>query len=314
MMAVPDKDLIHERFERHVSPLRDALSRLLNASDELRDAWGSMPAADSRAMAEIAAEDRFSGADPWGPEPITQAHNSGQLLLFAATDCARAAIRLLDSDPNPVYAHIVLARATLESAGRAWSLLDPTIGTRLRVARGVNERLFGLSEQGRFPLAQADKERARQRRTALFAEGERLGFRKVKRGRKMPPTLEEERLGQTALVRALLRSGDDVELGRVVYGVYSAIAHGTLFGLTGSVTLDAPGAPKTPGVTWGAIYTSSGHVVSALTALALGVGKALDARNRLFGWKADSWDSAFLDAIRAAQSSLPDPPQRPSSP
>jgi hypothetical protein len=276
---------------------------LLDASMDLGDRWGSLPDAGSSAMAELAAEPEYEGAEPWGDEPVRQAHNMASLLLVGADDSARSACTLLSQERTPVYAHMVLARSTLELAGRAWLLVDNGIGIRLRIARGFNDRLYGLGQQDFLPLEGADKRRALERRTAVFAEGERLGFRKV-RDRRNGPSLEEKRPTATQLVRRLLADGKDPQLGGAVYALFSAVAHGTTFGMSKSITLDAPETPTTPGVTWGAVYTSSRDVCSVLTAMILGIGTAFRARNVLFGWHADEWDHAYVDIIRRAKESL----------
>lgn len=294
-----------ERFEAHIAPVRDGLVRLLDASDEQQHQWGSLPAVESLAMKELAAEHEYKGGEPWGNEPVAEAHNLGQLLLFTSNECARTATRLFTSEPTPVYAHMVLARAALEQAGRAWWLLDPTIGIRRRVARGINERLFGLYQQRDLPIDQTDKDRARDRYAALLAEGEQLGFSKMRKHPKTPFTFEEERPGQTAVVRSLLTQGDDANLGKLVYGYYSAVAHGTTFGLTQSVSHEIPPAPGMPGVTRRAIVTRSQDVVSLLTGLILGLGRAVQARNELFGWPSKSWATAYIEALRAAKSRYP---------
>jgi hypothetical protein len=71
-----------------------------------------------------------------------------------------------------------------------------------------------------------------------------------------------------------------------------------------SITLDAPETPTTPGVTWGAVYTSSRDSCSVLTATILGIGTAFRARNVLFGWHTDEWDHAYVDVMRRAKESL----------
>jgi hypothetical protein len=65
-----------EVFEAHVAPARGALAALLDASDQLRDEWGSLSAADSQAMAELAAGAEFKGSSTWG-DPVHAAHNLG---------------------------------------------------------------------------------------------------------------------------------------------------------------------------------------------------------------------------------------------
>ena len=296
---MPDED---DDFERHIGPLRDALAELLEASERLRLQWGSMPNAESTAMAELAEEHRFRGNPTWGETPVTTAHNLAELQLYGASDCAQAAVDLLKPDMRtPVYSHTVLARATLEHAGRAWWLLDPTIGVRLRIARAATEHIFSLSQQ--MPLLdKARRGEARVKRAALLDEAERLGFQKVQASPRVPPSLEEERPGQTKLVKALF---GDVESGGVTYGFFSAVAHATTFGLSSSVTLDAPNMPKTPGVIWGAVYTGSHHVVTVLSAMFLGMGEAFKRRNELFGWRSDAWDAAWLRGLDVGKQSLP---------
>lgn len=89
-----------------------------------------------------------------------------------------------------------------------------------------------------------------------------------------------------------MATGKDRRLGEIVYGLYSAVAHGTTFGLSNSFTLDAEELSKTLGITWGAIYTGSGEVVILLCAVVIGWGQAIDRRNKLFGWHSVDWSQA----------------------
>lgn len=293
------------RFEAHVGPVRDALARLLTVSEELRDSRGSMPDADSRAMAELAEEEHYRSSKPWGDKPVESAHAQAHWLLYAASDCASGVVRLLSTNQTPVYAHMVLARGALEQAGRAWTLVDPAISVRLRIARAMNERIFGLAEAGQLPIPEAEKRRMRERRAALLDLADQLDFHKVRPNRRTPATLEEERMGQTALVRALFDHGDDPRLGRLLYGYYSAVAHGTSFGLSQSIKAVAPDMPEVPGLTRGVIFTSSAGVVSVLTSMILGVGAAFRVRNEYLGWKSDEWNAAYLGGLRASRRAYP---------
>lgn len=309
MTESPQPRTVDEAFEAHIAPVREALRALLEASDQLRETWGSLPATDSKGVAELAAEGEFQGTSPWGVDPVAAAHNSAQLLLFAMGDCMSALIReLSDRDTTPVYAHVVLARASLELASRAWWLLDPDIGVRTRIARGMNDRIFGLKQQIRLPLPDEQKEKASKRRSALLAEAERLGFQMVPRPPKAPQFIDEMRPGQTELIERLLSVEGDDSLGGFVYGLFSAVAHGTTFGMSSSVTTDAPNPPKTPGITWGAVYTGSLDVVIALSVVIVGSTEAYRSRNKLFGWASKSWNEVVLAAIDAMKRSLP-PPQ-----
>jgi hypothetical protein len=299
-----DASKADEAFEAHVAPVRGALAALLDASDELRDERGWLPDADSQAMAELAAATEFKGSSTWG-DPVSAAHDSGQLLLFATSDCARALVWVLSRDASPVYAHDVLARSSLELASRAWWLFEPSIALRLRVARGMNDRIFGLSQQSHLPLPQEERARASERLNELFAEAARLGFQTIRDPRTDVHYLEEMRPGQTELIKKLLSADGDASLGALVYGMFSAVAHGTTFGLTSRVKADAPNLPKTPGVTWGAVSTNSLNVVTVLTAVIVGTAKAYQHRNEFFGWVSQSWNETAARAIQAAKRSLP---------
>jgi hypothetical protein len=288
-----------EAFEAHITPSREGLARLIRATEELVEPWGGQAAVDSRAVAEIAEEAKYQGQSPWDSTPATGAHGLAQLLITGALDHARALVVLLGQQRAPVYAHIVVARAVLEHAAKAWWLFDPEIDARKRIARGVNERLLSFSLTANLPLPDVEREKARDRLAALVAEAERLGFQKVQSRRGRPPAVVEDRPTQTELVRRLLRDGDDVSLGGLVYAYFSAVAHGTLFGLGQSLTTNAPGIPQVPGVTMAAVYTGSQDLVTVLTAAIIGLGRACERRNEFFAWPDDSWKQTWLDAIYA---------------
>jgi hypothetical protein len=295
---------IDRGFEEHIAPLRDSLDRLLDLTEATAERWGQMPSAESPAMREIANEAPYNGPEPWGDQPVQSTFNTAGLQIAGAIDCARAIITLLRADRTPIFSHTVLARACLEHAGLVWLLLEPAIGVERRIARGMNERLFALHQQKRLPLDEEEQGEKRTRREALLDIGAGLGLDRVK-GRN-GEMLAEQRPSQTEVIRRLFTLPDEPKgLGEAVYGLYSAVAHGTSFGLTDSVTMDAPDLPTTPGVTWGAIYTSSGQVVSVLCAVTLGLGQSIDRRFKLYGWENPDWSGAFLEAIHIAGRSLP---------
>jgi hypothetical protein len=303
-VSQPEFPNLDEAFEAHIGPVRDALAALLQAGDELRDKWGWLPAPESPAMAELADAAQLEANSPWG-DPVQDAHNLGQLLLFAMGDCVDALVAVLSREVRtPVYAHAVLARAALEHAGRASWLFEPAIGFRLRVARGMNDRIFGLSQQARLPLSEQDLARGSKRLEELLAEAARLGFQTVLDRRTGVRYLEERRPSQTQLVTNLLSGDGDASLGAFIYGFFSAVAHGTTFGLTQSVRA-ASNPAGAPGVQWGAVYTDSLSVVHVLAAVILGTREALGRRNALFGWKSPSWNASAADALRAVTRSLP---------
>jgi hypothetical protein len=302
--ASESMDETSTRFEAHVGPVREALVGLLDEAESLRQRWGSLPDAHSQAMAEVAAESEYRGESPWGDDPVQQAHNLGQLLLVGADDLARSTCKLLQQGDAPVFAHVVLARSALEHAARAWRLLDPTVRVRQRIARGMNERLFSLSQQAMLPSDPEVKRRARDRIRSILGEAERVGLRRLPSRPRIPAYLEEARPSSTELVRRLLESGSDRELGKLIYAYFSAVTHGTAFGLSQSVDRDMATASGRLGATQGAVYTSSQGVCTVLTGLVLGFAKAMDARNELFLWDSAAWKVAVVSALRAGRTSL----------
>ncbi|MEX0756129.1 MAG: hypothetical protein WD556_13620 [Actinomycetota bacterium] len=300
-------------LEGHVGPLREALADVLEKCDGVTDRLGQTPAATSMAMRELAEESPFAGGKEWGSTPVESAFNAAELLIFGAIDLAKSTLDLLGPEVRtPVFAHTVIARACLEHAGRAWWLLEPAIGVKRRVARGINDRIYSLNQQSRLPIDNPDVTKASDRREALFDQGNALGFHKV-HNKVTGPMLEENRPGNTKLISKLLSTrheedlgGIDPSLGGVVYGLFSAVAHGTAFGLAQSITVDAPNLPKdVPGRTWAAVYTGSEAVVIVLSALLMGLAEAVKRRNTLFGWEAKELNLSFLRALDVANKALP---------
>jgi hypothetical protein len=223
-----------------------------------------------------------------------------------ATDCVEELVGVFSKGRRtPVYAHIVLARAALEQAGRAWWLLEPGIGVRLRVARGMNDRIFGLAQQDRLPVPEQHRARGSGRLYELLAGAEELGFEIVPSRRAKMRYLQEVRPGQTQLVKRLLNAPTgDASLGAFVYAMFSAVAHGTTFGLMSSVK-EASNPGGAPGVQWGAVYTDFLDVMHVLAAVILGAREVVGRRNELFGWESDSWSRTAAEALQTVRRSLP---------
>jgi hypothetical protein len=290
-----------EKFEVHIAPSRDALNRLIDVSRALADKRGRLPDANSQGMAERAEGMKYGGDPPWDREPAAWTQELANVVIYGGEDQAKGLIRLLEHEITPVYAHIVLARAALEHAAKAFWLLDSRIGVKLRTARGVNERLHTLAETARLPLPDDERERAKERRSEMWEQAHVHGFVKVRPpGGQGPWTLDERTPSQTELVKKLFASGDDRSLGAVLYGYYSGVAHGSIFGLSQSLSRDLP--EDTPGSlreTQAAIYTSSSAVVTVITGVILGLGNAYKRRNEFFGWNSSAWNEAYAAALNA---------------
>jgi hypothetical protein len=98
-------------FRDAMKPTVDALRAFANAVDDL-EARSRPPAADSRAMSEIAAEQALSERSDWD-DPLSTTHGSGALTLRAASDYVRGFAELFTAETRmPMWAHLVLARGS----------------------------------------------------------------------------------------------------------------------------------------------------------------------------------------------------------
>lgn len=281
---MPSEDPFYEA----ISPTRDALQSLassLDADPRLT------PAADSPGMREIASQAEFQGQ--WGDEPIEHAHTVGVWKRVLAIDCAHAMVRDLYEDPAPVFAHKVLGRAVIENAASAAWILEPGIGVRLRIARGRNERIHSAKQVLRLEWL-PDQERARSQGIVetITRVGEELGFSVTRNG-----WLEEDRPGFTALIRWML--GED--LGGTIANYYSAVAHGTQYGLVSavmSVERTEFGLPRA------AIGLSSSDVSLALGTAGLGLIRAIQHERALLGRSIADWERIRSEALETFKASI----------
>lgn len=116
------------------------------------------PTVGSRGADDRASDERRRDGDPWGSIPA-ETYTSIVAGLSAATvdhlhGCAQIMFDDIDFGPG------VMARCTLEAAGRLTWLLDPDLDTRARVGRGYALRVRGLRDNARnlAALAASDPE------------------------------------------------------------------------------------------------------------------------------------------------------------
>jgi hypothetical protein len=100
-------------FREAIAPTVNALRAFANAVDDLVERH-RLPAAESRAMSEIAAEQALATRSTW-TGPISDTHTFGAMTLRAAADYVRGFAELFTADRIPMWAHLVLERAALEA-------------------------------------------------------------------------------------------------------------------------------------------------------------------------------------------------------
>ena len=116
----------------------DEIRRFL--SDTRGDVLSWLPARwepgwKSEAASELGNAEAGPNA-PWGDRPVRTAYAEAQLFLYASLD-SLAALGDSVNVMTTTYVPHVLARAAMEAGSQAWWLLEPKIGARRRVIRGI---------------------------------------------------------------------------------------------------------------------------------------------------------------------------------
>jgi hypothetical protein len=78
---------------------------------------------------------------------LTDPYVLAGVLLYASEDHLRTALLVMEKGPLPSYSLFTLFRTAAEAEVRYKHLLDPAISEKVRLARGLNERLDNLIEQ-----------------------------------------------------------------------------------------------------------------------------------------------------------------------
>lgn len=302
-MSVPTTSKVSdpEAFRAAMTPIVAVLRDVTSAITEMPGRFRHQPAAASRGMAELAAEqDRFGKWSTWD-RPLTDTHSFGGITLLASCDYVRAFASLFDQERATAYAHLVLARAAMEACVVAEWLNAPAIEPVVRIQRGLAERLYSAREQQRIaPIA----ERGRKVEQEMLAVADKFGWSVSKGtrvtvggvGRPSMPT----RISELVVLDA------DRQIGRVQWSYLSSIVHVTWYGLRQSVDPPIAGGGLGPSVA--GIGTDTSQVHPQVICLLRLLRAAARARHTLMGWSSDEWsaaesaaldmEAAILDSIR----------------
>ncbi|MEX1124491.1 MAG: hypothetical protein WD895_05310 [Acidimicrobiia bacterium] len=279
----------NDPFYEAITPIRDVVQALI---DLLDPEPAPLPHIDSPAMRELALERDFDGA--WGNEAVHHAHVIGSWKRLLAVDCAKAMIRDLYEDPPPVFAHKVLSRAVIENAAAAAWILEPAISIRQRIGRGRNERIFSAKEVLRLPdLPEAQRIRSNTIIETIRQTARELGFSVTANG-----WIEEDRPRFTRLLRWLLTN----DLGGMIANYYSAVAHGTQYGLASAVLSAEP--PTAFGERRVTIGTFPHDVRFALSASGLALIKGVSYEIELFGRDIPEWEQACTTVLNVVEEAM----------
>jgi hypothetical protein len=271
--------------------LRVTLGRAGTCAASYREREGFAPSPRSRAERDQQENAALShSSSMWGPKPVTSAYTMAWVGLYACEDHMGGMQRMLDYPPQ-TYALVALARAQVESACRAWYLLDPAIDPRGRVERAMTERLHGLHQQTKYPSALGASTATRDRIDSLLEGARSLGF-SVQEPNRRAPYLGTPRPTFTRLIEDMLP-----DVGEVLYRFFSGIAHaqpGDLlrFGIMqGSETVIG-------GVDVVRVGLQPNDALQVVSATLLGFSAAFSRMIDAYGWDRKPWDEITHFSLR----------------
>lgn len=261
-----------------IQELVAVLDGTLNHLRQTRDERGYQPARESLAMRERHTQEQFAGN--WGAEPIEQAHSAAMLLYRGGDDHVEGLCRVVQPDAL-AYSPMTLARSAWEMHARAWRLLDPGIGLRERVGRGMTERLYSLWEASKFPPEAREEQDPQGQIESLLATADAFGYVRSLGDERRPPWVQEKRPGAAKVIGEAHREALG-EVGEATYRFLAAKSHGTLFGLVDPRPYAPPGLNLRPVVA--PVFLA---MVLALTAVTQIYTVAREVE--VYGWDTPEW-------------------------
>lgn len=247
------------------------------------------PVMGSIAMGELADSPRWAAA--WGNKPVADVLSIASMQMAAAGDHVRSLANLLN-EPG-AYATAAVARAALETAARAFWLLDPAIGVRVRIARGMTLRLHSLRESLKLPLQDSVRRHVQDRIRRIVDGAKTKGLQSGPPGGGKVVWILKPMPSATDAVGDLFPGSD---LGQTAYRDLSAAAHGTLWGLVSM--LETRGDPVGVHDNLGAPVLSLGTIITRVGVSVLGFVEAADRQLHLYGWDASGWHAWREPALK----------------
>lgn len=271
---------------QHIHELQSVLLQAAEAAAKYLDAPVWEPSPSSEGAREVANQEA-GPAGPWGDVPVRTAHTLTHALMDTVLTHIRA-LALLYVEPLPAMVQTTVARSVMEAGATAWWILEPGIGPRCRVSRVTSERLRSAREAGKAitnlqgSVSPADysetEQQVRAYATALgltVAEGD-------------PRVDGQVRPNSTDLISSLFETETALNRNqaRLVYPVYSGVAHGLLYGIMQFLRPEGIGSEVR--LTW----QTDPHIPDAVASYTLAVlNAAMDRTLAVMGWDAANWDT-----------------------
>ena len=279
----PEGALTPREFRTHVEPVAAALRKVVRAArTERPDSF--LPDASSPAMREMADQLMFHGSDE-GVIDVSQALTSQRLKAGEDHVLAVCDLWLVDNETY-VWSVPVLGRAALEAFALVFHLCDPNVARTVRAGRTMNELIYRAQAVDQLPR---DMKRPSNRVDFRIDQADSMGLqRQMTTKGKLTPWFEEVRPSYRAAVKALF--GDE-DLGDALYNFWSAVAHGSSWGLSetlGEVEHDASAAAfRAP------IVLSIETVMTTAAVLALGHRRVVERLAQWSGWSTETHGTRY---------------------
>ncbi len=289
----------NQDFNLALAPM---VSGMIGLADAYAAATGNrgLPDASSPGMHDLAKQPQFARAP--GAQPVDNAQSLMRITTFAGFDHLRSYARLFQGDVTPVFSHLVLARAALQTFGPAAWLMEPGLTTEQRVKRvllfdledALNRKRYGLDEL---------KDSARDIVAHVRDLCQALGWSVV--ANDSTKSVDDEVLPTTAeLIAAAIGPAapatfDDPLLEktpRLVWSYLSGVAHGFSYALLQSVTGNSE-TPVNPGLVSATLATDAVSVKTMAMAVASAAVTAGGRHLSYMGWTTQSWP----EAVRSLQ-------------
>lgn len=242
------------------------------------------PEAGSEAAAEL-GNTEAGPVGPWGDQPVRTAYALANAGITGVLDQLSALV-ILTQPVSPALATTVVSRSAIEIGSGVWWLMEPGIGVRARVARcGAEEMRSALrAKQAATKLGGGpDLQDYIDQNVRVRARLDGLGLAIVGNG--FTPSVEGEEQGDaTALTTECL--GELLGApSSVIYHVYSAVSHGTQYGLFQHFVED----PSSPGhLIWTSLLpVMEASVQAAIVATMVSVDRIIE----VMGWDARQWNA-----------------------
>jgi hypothetical protein len=282
-----------DQFRAAVAPSLDAVRHLARSVLDLSPRHGYLPSPDALGMAELNEQSlQFAAIDGW-PEPVADAHSFGAVTLVAAADYAHAFADLFDSEEIPLFAHLVLARASLEACVVSAWLNEAPIPVEARAKRALAEHLYSAKEQTRLPVGAAH---AKQNLAFWKSVASRLGY-SVTWVYGKPKVEDQLRWSVPSGINRLMTDDTALHIGKIQWGYLSAVAHVTWHGLQPAISRSTNKPRLGPVLADLTLKSTAVHLQAACLLRALRA--AGTARATLMGWSDEQWQRTCAGSQRA---------------